>query len=304
MATSTGRSALTVLHLDDSSMDALLVRRQLGRDLPGTTVRWAATESEFKQALAREEVHVVLSDLSMPVYDGLLALDYARTHYPRVPVVILSSNEDPRIVRAALRSGASDYVFKLELKDLARIIEHAAHLRNGDGRASEQLESRARAFELGAVLLRETDFIQALHRVLEVAVSLLKADKGNILLFEEEGKELRLVTSIGFSKEFHERFAVLPSDSPTACGRAFQHRRRVVVEDIFQDPDFLSLGSKCREFGFAAVQSTPLRGRNGRLFGILSTHYDRPGRPAEADLGTLDLYIQEAERAFALLDSR
>ena len=298
-----GPSTMNVLHLEDSSDDAFLVRRQLARDLPGVLVRWVATEVEYQRALAQDNIHVVLSDLSMPGYHGLVALDYARTHYPRIPVVILSSSEDAKSVRSALRSGASDFVFKEELRDLARAVLRASRLRNGAVTRLELLENRAKVFDLGAQLLRETDFSGALQKVLEVAVALLKADKGNVLLFEEAQKELRLANSIGFSREFHERFAVLPSDSPTACGRAFQRQERVVVEDIFADPDFSKLGEKTQEFGFAAVQSTPLRGRNGRPFGILSTHYDRPRRPSEEDLGTLDLFIQEAERVFALLES-
>jgi len=303
MAAPDGQHPISVLHLEDSFEDALLVRRRLGQDLPEAQVRWVATEAEYHQALAQDNVHVVVSDLSMPGYSGLVALEYARAHYPRIPIVMLSSTLDPRTVRAALRSGASDFVFKEELHDLARAVLQAARLRNGDVPRMEPLENRARVFELGAQLLRETDFSRALQKVLEVAVALLKADKGNVLLFEEEQKELRLANSIGFSREFHERFATLPSDSPTACGRAFQRQERVVVEDIFVDPEFLKLGGKTKLFGFAAVQSTPLRGRNGRLFGILSTHYDRPRRPTEEDLGTLDLFIQEAERVFALLDS-
>ena len=104
MTASAGRPPLTVLHLEDSSDDALLVRRQLGRDLPEALIRWVETEAQFKRALAREDIHVILSDLSLPGYHGLAALHFARTNYPRIPVVILSSNEDPKSVRAALRS--------------------------------------------------------------------------------------------------------------------------------------------------------------------------------------------------------
>jgi CheY-like chemotaxis protein len=294
---------MRVLHLDDNSSDALLVRRQLARDLPGTAIRWVATESDFKHALAFEEIQVIVTDLSMPRYDGLTALAYAREHYSLVPVIVFSSFDDPKTVRSALRSGASDYLFKTELADLGAAIAQAARRRNGHDGHQKRLETRARAFELSAELLREGDFSHALRRVLEVAVFLLKADKGNVLLFEEAAKELRLAESIGFPQEFVDRFGSLPSDSSTACGRALQRRERVVVEDIHRDPGFQKYGPVMDDFGFAAVQSTPLRGRNGRLFGILSTHYELPRRPEEEDLRTLDLYIQEAERVFELLET-
>lgn len=294
------RSPLTILHLEDSSDDALLVRRHLGRELPGVLVRWVETESEFKRALAHEQIQVVLSDLTLPQYDGISALQYLRTHYPLIPFIIFSSREEPKILRAALRSGASDYLFKDELKDLAGRIARAAASRDS---SRDLLESRAKVFELSADLLRERDFTRALRKVLEVAVSLLKADKGNVLLFEESQNELRLADSINFPKEFIERYASLSADSSTACGRAFQDRQRVVVEDIQLDPGFEKLGSQFQSY-FMAVQSTPLRGRNGRLFGILSTHHERPYRPPAEDLRTLDLYIQEAERVFEQLESR
>jgi len=298
------RSPLALLHLEDDSADAILVRRQLERELPGILVRWVATETDFKRALAHEEIQVILSDLSLPRYNGLAALHYARARYPRIPFVIFSSNDDPKIVRSVLRHGASDYLFKNELRDLPKAIADAAARRDGNGRAMDLLESRAKVLELSAELLRERDFTRALRRVLEVAVSLLKADKGNVLLFEEGQNMLRLADSIGFPQEFLDRYGWLPADSPSACGRAFQRRERVVVEDIHRDPDFLKFGSATQSFGFAAVQSTPLRGRNGRLIGILSTHYERPGRPPEEGLRTLDLYIQEAEQVFHLLESR
>jgi CheY-like chemotaxis protein len=294
---------MTVLHLEDSSADAILVRRQLIRDLPGVQVRWVETEAEYKRALANEEIHVVLSDFSMPNYDGIAALDYARTNYPLIPVIILSSSEDPMTIRAALRSGATDYVFKVELAQLARAVLRASGLRNGNGHRLDGMESRARAFELSAELLRVTNFLEALHKVLEASVALLKADKGNVLLIEEEQKQMRLAISIGFPQEFIDKYGTLSSESATACGKAYQRRERVVVEDITRDPDFVRMGYRKDNFGFTSVQSTPLRGRNGRLFAILSTHYEQARRPSEEDLVTLDLYIQEAERVFSLLES-
>jgi CheY-like chemotaxis protein len=292
----------TILHLEDSSSDALLVRRRLRIDLPEVPVLWAATESEFKRALAEKGVQVILSDLSMPFFDGLAALDFARTNYPLIPFIILSGNEDAKTVRAALRSGASDYLFKTELDDLARSILQVAGNRADEVGGMERLASRARVLELSAQLLREKDFTRALRKVLEVAVAVLGADRGNVLLFEEAENLLRNAIAIGFPQEFMERYPTIQTDAPTACARAFRGQERVVVEDIHRDPDFAKLGGTvCESFGFTAVQATPLRGRNGRMLGILSTHYDRPYSPPAEDLQTLDLYIQEAERVLGLL---
>jgi CheY-like chemotaxis protein len=294
---------VTLLHLDDSSADAFLVQQRLQRDLPGVRVRWVSTESAFKEALADKAIQVILSDLSMPRFDGLAALEYSRQNHPLIPFIVLSGNEDARTVRTALRSGASDFLFKSELRELARSIVKVVGKADDEAGSMEQLAGRARVLELSAQLLREKDFTRALRKVLEVAVAVLKADKGNVLLFEEAENLLRNAMSIGFPQEFMSRFPTIQPDAPTACARAFRGQERVVVEDIHLDPDFSKLGGEvCDSFGFSAVQATPLRGRNGRMLGILSTHYDRPYRPPEEDLQTLDLYIHEAERVLGLLE--
>jgi signal transduction histidine kinase len=48
--------------------------------------------------------------------------------------------------------------------------------------------------------------------------------------------------------------------------------------------------------GVAAMQSTPLFGSDGEVFGVLSTHFSLPHRPSESELRLLDLYAQQAER--------
>jgi CheY-like chemotaxis protein len=263
-----------------------------------------ATELEFKKALADRAIQVIVSDLAMPLFDGFAALEYSRANYPLIPFIFFSGNENAKSVRAALRSGASDYLFKAELDELARSVLQVAGETNGEAGSLERLASRARVFELSAQLLREKDFTRALRKVLEVAVAVVKADKGNVLLFEEAENLLRNAISIGFPQEFMDRFPTIQTDAPTACARAFRGQERVVVENIHRDPDFSKLGGAvCESFGFSAVQATPLRGRNGRVLGILSTHYDRPYRPPAEDLQTLDLYIQEAERVFGILES-
>jgi CheY-like chemotaxis protein len=298
------RRPMTILHLEDNSSDAFLVQRRLTRDLPGVQVRWVATESAFKQALAEKAIQVILSDLSMPRFDGFAALEYSRTNHPLIPFIVLSANEDAKVVRTVLRSGASDFLFKSELQDLARSIAQVIGKTDDEAGTREGLASRARVLELSAQLLREKDFTRALRKVLEVAVAVLKADRGNVLLFEEAENLLRNAISIGFPREFMDRYPTIQPDAPTACARAFRGRERVVVEDIHRDPEFGKLGGEvCQSFGFSAVQATPLRGRNGRMLGILSTHYDRPYRPPEEDLQTLDVYIHEAERVFGLLEA-
>lgn len=53
--------------------------------------------------------HAVLLDLHLPDADGLEALGAARETFPGVPIVVVSADDDPALVRAAIEAGASGY---------------------------------------------------------------------------------------------------------------------------------------------------------------------------------------------------
>ena len=80
----------------------------------------AATEivhaGDVAQALAvvatRADLDAVLLDLRMPGIDGLTAIGEIGRRRPELPVLVLSSSEDPEDVRQALERGALGYVPK------------------------------------------------------------------------------------------------------------------------------------------------------------------------------------------------
>jgi DNA-binding NarL/FixJ family response regulator len=84
--------------------------RQLG---PEVTVLTAEGASQgLGVADAHPDLDVVILDLMMPGSDGFTALHEFGRLQPQLPVVVLSSSEDPRDVRRALASGALGYIPK------------------------------------------------------------------------------------------------------------------------------------------------------------------------------------------------
>jgi len=72
------------------------------RDMPET---WTMLES-------REDIDLVLLDLHMPGNHGLTGLASIRCHFPAVAVVVVSANEDPRVIRRVLDHGAAGFIPK------------------------------------------------------------------------------------------------------------------------------------------------------------------------------------------------
>ena len=163
---------------------------------------------------------------------------------------------------------------------------------------AERKESEAdmqRLHNLSTQLLRTQELAPLLHQVLVASIELLGADKANVQLYDHHDKTLKIATAIGFNQEFLDYFKSVPAGL-SCCGEALNVGRRIVVEDVFSDSRFADLATLYASHGFLACQSTPLYGSDGKLFGMLSTHFRKPHRPSDRELRLLDLYAQQAER--------
>lgn len=58
------------------------------------------------------DVDLVLLDLTMPGARGFSGLMYLRAQYPSVPVVVVSANDDPAVIRRCMDFGASGFIPK------------------------------------------------------------------------------------------------------------------------------------------------------------------------------------------------
>ena len=113
------------LVVDDHPLFLEALRLSLASAFPDAQVIEATSLAEARKAIAAHgSFDLVLLDLSMPGtsgFDGLLEL---RTVHPKLPVVICSALEDPRIIHEALSYGASGFISKsVRRNELAAAIE-------------------------------------------------------------------------------------------------------------------------------------------------------------------------------------
>jgi DNA-binding NarL/FixJ family response regulator len=89
----------------------------------------AGTFEETTAFLERDsEVDLVLLDLSMPGVRGFSGLMYLRAQYPSLPIVVVSANDDPVVIRRCMEFGASGFIPKTlgtdaMRKAIARILQ-------------------------------------------------------------------------------------------------------------------------------------------------------------------------------------
>jgi two-component system, chemotaxis family, chemotaxis protein CheY len=114
---------LTVLIVDDSSVMRKIVERalrQAGLDL--TRVIEAGSGREALAVLAQERVQLIVSDINMPVMDGLEFLRQAQSQSLArgAPVVMITTESGEEHVREALKAGAQGYIRKPFTPDQVR----------------------------------------------------------------------------------------------------------------------------------------------------------------------------------------
>jgi hypothetical protein len=125
-----------------------------------------------------------------------------------------------------------------------------------------------------------------LARVLEGALDLAGADRGNIQILDPATGSLQIAAQHGFGAEFLDYFAVVDDDR-SACGRAAKQCAQTVIADVSTDAGFAPHRAIAASSAFRAVQSTPIVDRTGRLLGVVSTHYRHPYSPPAPDLEVL-----------------
>ena len=117
-----------VLLVDDQAMIGEALRRSLAteRDID---FHFCADPHEAIAVAEQLRPTVILQDLVMPGVDGLTLLaEYRATPALRdVPIIVLSTKEDPKVKSAAFTAGANDYLVKLPdvIELLARIRYHS-----------------------------------------------------------------------------------------------------------------------------------------------------------------------------------
>ena len=103
----------TLLVADDHPLFRAAVLHVLHERLPQFRTLEAASAATLGTALQEHpEVELVLLDLSMPGARGFSALLHVRGEYPEVPVVVISSNDHPRVIRRAQQFGAAGFIPK------------------------------------------------------------------------------------------------------------------------------------------------------------------------------------------------
>ena len=174
-----------ILMLEDDAADAELTRFALRKGGLNFSLTRVETQDEYIKQLDEQIPALILSDYSLPGFNGHDALEIAQKKCPETPFVFVTGTMGEEVAIETLKSGATDYVLKTRLSRLMPAVTRAlreAAARAEHRRAEEQLREsheRLRALSVYLQSVREeerTRIAREVHDELGQALTSCKLD--------------------------------------------------------------------------------------------------------------------------------
>ncbi len=150
------RYRISVLLVDDQPIIAEAVRRALATE--DIDFHYCQDPTEAIKTAAELKPTIILQDLVMPELDGLTMVRFYRANQDtsQVPIIVLSTKEEPEIKSKAFELGANDYLVKLpdKIELIARIRYHSQAYIN-----QQQRDEAFRALKKSQLRLAEANKI-------------------------------------------------------------------------------------------------------------------------------------------------
>ena len=132
---------ISILLVEDSELDADLTLEELRRGEILFETRRVDTREQYESALIEQEPDIILSDYSLPRFDGMSALRLARQYCPDAPFIFVSGVIGEEIAIESLKYGATDYVLKHRIQRLLPAFSRA--LQNAEERKARKKAQEA-----------------------------------------------------------------------------------------------------------------------------------------------------------------
>jgi diguanylate cyclase (GGDEF)-like protein len=258
-----------LLLVEDVEMDAELAVRRLRQDGVQCTYKRVETESRYVEALHENSHDIILSDFSLPQFDGMSALALAKRESPDVPFIFVSGTIGEERAIEALRCGAVDYVLKSNLQRLAPAVTRA--LREAEQkREREAQQSRiarlTRILEMlsgiNTAVVRIRERLELLHEACRIAVTTGHYVTALVSFIEPGTRTARPCTWAGQSAELMSScvfsIASTAEEDTSVTGRVLRTGETFLCNDISRADKTVSRFPTLRNAAFKSIVALPL----------------------------------------------
>jgi two-component system, cell cycle sensor histidine kinase and response regulator CckA len=162
---------LHILHLEDDPNDAALIRSTLEAEGIKCSVTCVQNHDDFVTVLDHGGIDLILSDYSLPSFDGLSAARIVHSKWPAIPLILVSGSLGEERAIDSLKNGATDYVLKQRLARLVPAVR----------RAMQEVEQRAENRRAQAALVESEQRLRIIFDESPLGITLVRAD-GHMVL--------------------------------------------------------------------------------------------------------------------------
>jgi two-component system cell cycle sensor histidine kinase/response regulator CckA len=145
------KSPLRILHLEDNPTDAALIEATLAAAGINCAITCVQSRDDFISELERGNTDLILSDFSLPAFDGLSAVELVCAKWSAIPFILVSGTLGEEQAIDSLKGGATDYVLKQRLARLVPAVR----------RAMEEVEERDERQRAEKMMRSERNFSDA-----------------------------------------------------------------------------------------------------------------------------------------------
>ncbi|HEY0340522.1 MAG TPA: GAF domain-containing protein, partial [Steroidobacteraceae bacterium] len=263
---------LRLLIIEDVAAEAELAALHLTR--AGFNCTWTRVDSEEALRTALHEVrpHLVISDFSIPGYNGSAALSLVRREAPEIPFIFVSGTIGEERAIEALKAGAVDYVLKSNLARLAPAVKRALD-DVASRQAREAAEARVERFSrvlqmlsaINAGVVRIRDRTHLFQEACRIAHDIGKYSCAFVTLIDPGTRIAHPVAWAGVNADEKDTisFRVEPlaegEDSyDTVTGLALRTGREVVCNDLLGGGNRLAFAERLFKLHIGCLAAIPL----------------------------------------------
>ena len=116
---------LRILFVEDVQTDAELIWKEISKNGISFEKVLVETRNDYMEALQNFHPHIIISDYSLPQFDGSAALELRNRIDPILPFILVTGSVNEEIAVAMMKAGADDYVLKHNMSRLGEAIRTA-----------------------------------------------------------------------------------------------------------------------------------------------------------------------------------
>ncbi|OQX92802.1 MAG: hypothetical protein B6D58_01060 [candidate division Zixibacteria bacterium 4484_95] len=274
-------------------------------EIEGYSILAVSDSEEAVNLINNENFDLVITDIKMPGISGLDILKRARKKDPSLEVILITGYASLSSAKEAVELGAFGYITKpIEFEDFKLKVIRSLEKRSNALEKNRLLEQLTKTntllkqklseidalFSASTMLATAIDLTEALTQILSLAIDVIGAKIGSVMILDPTKNELYIGAACGLSDDIVLNTKLKLGSS--IAGYVAKTAEPLIVEDIEKDPRFSRINRQ--HYESKSLISVPLRYK-GRILGVINLNNKTTGTTFnEDDLKLLTSFAAQA----------